>query len=207
MLNHNIPTLKCFIRKEFLTGKPSSDMVDAYAFAILSLKGHALYFSVMLQTGAMYRFIPIHEIFTVSEIKETYALEHLCLWDAFSHNPIVTVFDYLKGHECWAILRNKQSVQGEYLFTVDWLPDNNIETGLINELDQNKCMHVIQLWNGQLAGLPNNRILWKDAYFIGNRPYADKEGYKPISESFHAESSERWSVATDEEMYYKDEHE
>ncbi len=208
MLNATIPTTKVWIKRSFLTNGAEPDtnenLEEAYLIGIMSVKGHALYFNIITQSGAFFRFIPIHAVLTVPRIEEKqYTLEELCLWDCFSHNPVVTVFDYLKYHECYAILRNKERVSGEYLFTVDWLPDNDIQTGLLNQVDQNKCMHIIELANGQLAGLPSNRILFRDAFFISNNPQADKKGYATITKSYHAETSNKWSVAEQAEYFYE----
>lgn len=212
MLNANIPTFKAWVKRSFLTDGKEEDtdenLEEAYVFAITSLKGHAIYFCAMLNSGAFYRFLPIHALLTVPQLPEkSYSLEELCLWDAFSNNPIVTIFDYLKFHECYAVLRNKEQVAGEYMFTIDWLPDNAIETGLIYQLDQNKCMHIVELSNGQLAGIPSNRLLFKDSYFISDKPSALTKNYRVTTKSYHAETSNKWSVANVDEMFYKDKNE
>lgn len=167
------------------------------------MKGRALLFHVMLKSGAHFRKLPIHALQTGDKpLLPHFSLSDLQLWDCFSYRPIVTVWDYLYQHECVCILRNKARVNGTYIFTVDWLPDNQESPGFVLQPDQNKCAHVIELETGQLAALPTNRILWKDGYFIGNDPTAEKKGYLTDEEVWQAESCEKWSVAESNNHLY-----
>jgi hypothetical protein len=204
-MNANIPTLHVWVRRRFLTGKTEVGLAEGYAFAIMSVRGRALQFHVMLKSGAHFRGLPLHALVTCCDgpgqdgYKE---LTDLQLWDCFSSKPIVTVFDFLRDHECKVWLRDKSEVRGSYLFTVDWLPDAEETPGLIYQPDQNKCAHVIELANGQLACLPTNRIAWMDGYFIGNDPKPQEQGYVTSDRVWQAETCERWSVAEDHRVFY-----
>lgn len=202
-MNANIPILRVWVRREFLTNGKESGLEEGYAFALMSLRGWALMFNVLLKTGAHFRFIPLHALLTAGELPDPiYELSDLQLWDCFSSRPVVTVFDYLREHECKVWLRNRSEARGTYLFTVDWLPDSEETPGLIYHPDQNKCGHVIELNNGQLACLPTNRVAFMDAYFIGNNPEPQRAGYVTNETKWQAETCERWSVAAEESTFY-----
>lgn len=204
-MNASIPTLHVWVRREFLTGGKESGIEEGYAFAILSLRGRALQFHVMLKSGSHFRGLPLHALLTNSVEKaegEYKELSELQLWDCFSSRPIVTVFDYLRDHECKVWLRDRSEMRGTYLFTVDWLADSEEAPGLIYQPDQNKCGHVIALENGQFACQPTNRVAFMDGYFIGNDPKPQEQGYVTSDRVWQAETCERWSVAEDDRVFY-----
>lgn len=187
-LNANIPTLHVWVRREFLTGGKESGIEEGYAFAIMSVRGRALQFHVMLKSGAHFRAVPLHMLWTIpGESGVVLSISDLQLWDCFSSKPVVTVFDFLRDHECKVWLRDRSEMRGTYLFTVDWLPDSEETPGLIYEPDQNKCGHVIALANGQIACQPTNRIAWMDSYFIGANPKPEERGYVTNGQVWRAE--------------------
>lgn len=201
-MNADIPPLKVWIEGRRLGLKEGYE--HGYAFAIQSYKGRALQFHVLLESGAHYRHVPLHWLLhdLNPRLPDIHQLHLLQLWDCFSYRPLVTVFDLLKGYQCDCILKNEDVIQGEYWFTVDWLPDNESESGFLLQPDQNKCAHVIMLDNGQVAALPTNRIVFKDAFFIGNDPTAITKGYRTSDTIHTAEDCNRWSVANDDKVYY-----
>jgi len=202
-VNADIPPLKVLVHNRYLLNDSEADGYEAgYAFAIQSYKGRALQFHVLLQSGAHFRHIPLHWLIHEPIALDTYDLELLQLWDCFSYKPVVKVFDFLRDYSCDAILKDKTTVHGRYWFTVDWLPDSDECPGVLLQPDQNKCAHVILLTNGQVACLPTNRVAFKDAFFIGNKPEPGKRGYQTIPTVWSAENSLRWSVANTDETYY-----
>jgi len=202
-MNANIPPIKVWINKGLLTGDLSNDELEkGYAFAIQSYKGRALQFHVLLESGAHFRHVPLHWLFHKPDADNLEDLGQLQLWDCFSYKPLVTVFDLLRDYSCNAILRDKKVLHGNYLCTVDWLPDSDVESGFLLHPDQNKCAHILLLDNGQIGCLPTNRVTFKDGFFIGNLPEAPTRGYKTLDTIFKAESCERWSVADKDETFY-----
>jgi hypothetical protein len=203
-MNANIPPLKILIPAKFLTQDETvTGFEKGYAFAIISHKGRALQFHVLLESGAHFRHIPLHWLLhdepTVAETN----LEDLQLWDCFSFKPIVTVFDFLKDYQCDVLLKDKSVVSGTYYCTVDWLADCDTTAGFLHQPDQNKCGHIILLDDGRICCLPTNRVCFKDAFFIGNAPNAAARKYKTIDTIFQAENSDRWSVANTDETFYR----
>lgn len=202
-MNSDIPAQKVLIAKRNLTQNEEADGYEAgYAFAIQSYPGRALQFHVLLQSGAHFRHVPLHWLLHSPSAMPLEELETLQLWDCYSFKPVVTVFDFLKSSQCNAILKDKRTMSATYWFTVDWLPDSNERPGYVLQPDQNKCGHVLLLENGQVACLPTNRVAFKDAFFIGNKPDASTQGYVTIDMEWSAENAERWSVADTDETYY-----
>lgn len=196
-MNADIPYLHCLVRLPFVSDRKGFE--EGYAFGIQSIAGRALGFHVMLKSGAHYRNIPIHAL-CLRECSGR-KLEDCQLWDCFTCRPVVTVFSYLRDHEanCW--LRSGV-VSGQYLFTVDWLPDSWERPGFTLTPEQNKCAHVMALADGNLAALPTNRIAWKDGYFCGKNPDPKSQGYVGQKETYQAESSE-WDASRDESHFYE----
>lgn len=196
-MNADIPYLKCLVRLPFVSDRPGVE--EAYAFGIQSIAGRALGFHVMLQSGAHYRNVPIHALATRQCAGRP--LVDCQLWDCFSCRPVVTVFSYLRDHEAECYLRSGM-VGGQYLFTVDWLPDSWERPGFTLTPEQNKCAHVMELHDGNLAALPTNRIAWKDGYFCGASPDPRKAGYRVQQDIYQAESSE-WDASRDDGYFYE----
>jgi len=196
-VNADIPTIRCWVRLPHISTLPGVE--EAYAFAVQSVKGRALAFHCMLRSGAHYRGVPIHAISLSPGVAEA-DLQDCQLWDCFSSRPVVTVFDYLRDHQCVCHTRSGPQ-DGVYLFTVDWLPDSAERPGFVLQPDQNKCAHVIALDNGNLCALPTNRIAWRDGYFIGSKPNPRAMGYTVQSEVYQSESCD-WDVSRDERYIY-----
>lgn len=201
-MNCDIPPRKVWIPHQFL-GIDRGGLAHGYAFAVQSIKGRALSFHVLLQSGAHYRQVPLHWLLHKERDNFLgYSLPLLQLWDCYSYRPIVTAFDFLKDYSCNAILKDKTVEPGQYWCTIDWLPDSETQAGYVLQPDQNKCAHLILLENGQIAALPTNRVAFRDAFFIGSDPHPETYGYKTTDEVHHAEDADRWSVADTEDTYY-----
>lgn len=198
-MNADIPTLRCWVRLPHISNRTGVE--EAYAFAVQSIKGRAIGFHCMLQSGAHYRGVPIHAIALSPDAAEA-SLGDCQLWDCFSSRPVVTVFDYLRDHQCICYPRTHGPQSGVYLFTVDWLPDSPDRPGFVLLPEQNKCAHVIALENGNLCALPTNRIAWRDGYFIGSNPDPRGKGYRVQTDVYHAEGCD-WDVSRDERYMYE----
>jgi hypothetical protein len=190
-VNADIPYLRCWVRRPFISDSVGTE--EAYAFAIQSYPGRALAFHVMMKSGAHYRGVPINGIALQPDAPEI-ELGDCQLWDCFTFHPIVHCYSYLRDHEAICLTRSGPK-PGTYLFTVDWLPDHN-GPGWTHLPEQNKCGHVLALHCGNLVCLPTNRIAWKDGYFVGARPDPKSQGYKVQEHVYQAEDS-AWDVSKD----------
>lgn len=180
----DIPYLPCLVRLPFISR--ACGLENAYAFGIRSYPGRCLGFEVMLKSGAHYRNVPIHAICTRPDA-DPRPLGDCQMWDCFTARPLVHVYRYLEEHEAVCLLRSGQQ-GGKYLFTVEWAPDDR-GPGFTHIPDQNKCGHVLELDDGNLACLPTNCVAWRDAYFIGPNPEPWKKCYRVQEEVWQAEDS------------------
>jgi hypothetical protein len=197
-VNADIPTLRCWVRLPHIS--KNDGVEEAYAFAVQSMRGRAIGFHCMLQSGAHYRNVPIHAIALTPDAAAR-PLGECQLWDCFSDRPVVHVYDYLRDHECRCYLRGSVA-DGSYLFTVDWLPDSLERPGFVLRPEQNKCAHVIAMADGNLCALPTNRIAWMDSYFIGRNPDPKAIGYRVQEDIYQAEDAS-WDVSQTEDYIYE----
>lgn len=197
-MNADIPYLHCHVRLDEISERPGLE--EAYAFSVQSIRGRAIGLHCMLKSGAHYRNVPLHAICLKPTAPRRLPVD-LAYWDCFSNTPIVTVFDYLIDHECFALLPDGTRERGTYLFTVDWLPDEAARPGFILQPDQNKCGHVLALTSGNVCMLPTNKIAWMDGYWIGSEPHPEEKGYVVQTNVYHAECSTR-DFSKSSQYYY-----
>jgi hypothetical protein len=172
VLNHNIPNIKCLVRLSYFTKREedSDQYSNAYLFGIQSVAGKILTFHVMTDYGMLRSRVPISEIF-LKPCTQDIPFYFKQLWDCFSENVSVVLFDYLSDKRCQVVLRDGTKVWATYLFTVDWY--NNAYS---DEPSDYKCGHVLVADEGYLLCMPNNRIYWKDSNWItGEFPVNPKE--------------------------------
>lgn len=195
-MNADIPYLRCWVRLEYISKR--SGVEEAYAFAIQSYPGRTLAFHVMLQSGAHYRGVPLHAVALRPDATER-GLGDCALWDCFTFRPVVHCYGYLRDHAALCYTRHGQ-VEGKYLFTVDWLPDDS-GPGFTHLPEQNKCAHVMALQDGNLAALPTNRIAWRDGYFVGRNPNPRAQEYTVQTQVWQAEDFS-FDASQDENYIY-----
>jgi hypothetical protein len=183
-MNADIPYLRVWVRLPYISRQ--SGWEEGYAFAIQSYPGRALAFHVMLKSGAHYRGVPIHAL-ALHPNAPARNVGELQLWDCFTARPTVHVYNYLRDHQARCGLRGGTE-DGVYLFTVDWLPDDQ-GPGFTHLPEQNKCAHVLALDDGNLCALPTNRIAWLDGYFIGRNPDPRARQYTVQEEVWQAEDA------------------
>lgn len=205
-MNINIPSIECYIRKEYLYNleKGHGEMVEGTAFAVKSLQGTALLFMVMTDIGAVYDKIPISALVPFDKPEAEHVPFHvLQLWDCFSYSPHVSQFMLLKGKRCMVFLKDGSKRQGIYRFTVDWDADmsKGVSTSYAEEPSQHKMAHIIQLESGHFCAYPNNRILWAEPSMV-SEPFQTIPDYKLNMQKYHCESHDKWATSDDDNFFY-----
>jgi hypothetical protein len=158
-------------------------------FGVTSIPSRALHFSILCESGAQWSRIPIHMI--RHEIPEGGAPNHsisdLQMWDCHGWDFSVNAYDYLAEMACEYRSRDGSSmIPASYIFTLD-----HTLNGYSQYPPEHKCYHILRLedGSGQVAAMPNNRIIWHDDSFIRGTP-ASEMGYKVMSTTtYHAEVS------------------
>lgn len=199
LLNENIQSFKCLVRASHFTKRveDQNDFHKGYAFGIQSVGGKILTFHVMTDYGMLRSRIPISEIFIKEPINDI-PFHFKQLWDCFSENVTVTIYDYLVDKRCEVILKNKNRIWAKYLMTVDWF--NNEYS---NEPTDYKCGHVLIADDGYLLCQPNNRIFWRDSNWITNEFPLKLEQIKVDNDLLSVENvSDRWVSENSNSFYY-----
>jgi hypothetical protein len=199
MYNLNISHFYCLLRKEHLYQDRNfkGEYEKVTVFAAQSSPDRALLFTVMLDNGTIRSRVPVNKLCTIP--CEAQPLDYLQLWDCFSINSTVISYDYLKGTRAKVIFKDKTSCWGNYMMTFDWY-DNSFS----DEPGQYKCLHMIELDNGNYALQPNNRIFWKHMSFT-TKPFPENPDYKVDNKVYRCEDkSDRWILAGEDDNYYYD---
>jgi len=178
-LNHNIPTLTCFIRNEFLfnhiKGHGEFTLCDVHSVA--SIEKRIPLFEAFLENGVNWTRRPIHA-FVWKKDAEKLPLTEYIYWDCFSSYVDVQIRARMSGLRADLLSISGVKRQGTYQFTLDWAFENRsmLDTNF-SETPEHKCGHVFKMDNGNYFIYPNNRIIWMDNAWTYNR--IDKNpGYK-----------------------------
>ena len=167
-LNASVPQhIYGHVEKRILFGL---DDVEGYEPCVItgvtSIPGRAFHFSILCESGAQWARIPIHCVFHKLPIggrEPTYEIEDLQMWECFDWEFSIIQYTYFREMACTFRNMNGVDVPARYWFTVDHT-DNGFSLSPL----QHKCFHFLLLedGSGQIAAMPNNRILWNDPSFV-----------------------------------------
>lgn len=170
-LNHNIPTITCFIRNEFLfnheKGHGEHTLCDVHSVA--SIEKRVPLFEAFLENGVNWTRRPI-SAFCWKKSAPVEPLYHHMYWDCFSSYIDVQVRARLAGLRAELVRWDGSKVEGTYMFTLDWGFENKamLDTNF-SETPEHKCGHFFKMDNGNFYCYPNNRIIWYDSAWTKNR--------------------------------------
>lgn len=165
------PQTKVLVRREFLHDmdqQHAGEYERGIAHRVIVEPGHAIRFSVLLETGALYYGLPIHAL-CVREC-EPMPLHVLELWNAMSYHAAVYRDPWRAGLDVDVKLGNGEVVRGTCLFSIDFVhaEPQLSDGGWTGFPDEKKEAHIIELDSGHLAAQPGNRIVWLDASYVSN---------------------------------------
>jgi len=209
----NVPSFKCWVRKEFTCNHQDyhGEFIHALAFAANTIPDRSLSFQVVftgceidseggdnVHGGAMWARMPIQALVADIPLEEwpDRMEDHLCQpWDCESRNHSVIVMDRVSSSP-WIAKINSEFFEARYMFTVDYT-----EHEIADSPDQHKQSHVLYLtegpWAGNIVALPNNRVratspaLWRTG-----------EGAPDFTPSQYTHSAEGHSSYTDPEVTF-----
>jgi hypothetical protein len=170
----NIPPIEVLIDKRFLydfqrdkSGKllGEGEWERGHWVTVKSVPNRALLFETYIDRfGAVYDKLPIHAFrWRVPEGTDTtLPLDFLQLWDCLSYNISVIQKRVLEGCKVNVALKDKTTINGEYLFTIDTChsESNEIDSWWSNNPAEHKSYNICKLENGQFCAQPNNRVKW-----------------------------------------------
>ena len=160
-LNANIPPIDCYVRGNFLRNQIDSHdkYFECVIFGVSSVQNRSPLFHFMMEDGGLWWRMPLNAFCAKPGVPEV-DLHELVLWNSFSPYVAVTKFANLTNLRMSYKDRQKNVIQGKYLFTLDWHnPDSNrLDDGYSETPNEHKCGHVIQRDDGNFAIQPNNRV-------------------------------------------------
>lgn len=192
----NIPTISCYVRKEYLRDLQDGfgEFTPAYWVTVKAPRHRALYIEAFLpEYGALYDKLPISAYVQNPETPTPdLPLGMLQMWDVNSSGLVVIEKTLLKGMSCKYLDKAGVWHKGSYLFTVDMVqPEpNEVDTDWAALPAEHKSYNFIRLGNGQFAAQPNNRIIWMDEATVFKNP--KMPDFKVSTHLFSAEN-ERWA--------------
>lgn len=136
-------------------------------FGVTSIPSRALHFSILCESGAQWARIPLHmlrwELPSNQSLYPLHNLSDLQCWDCHGWDFSVTKYEYLQDMACQYRKPDKTLVDAYYWFTLD-----HTDNGFSQYPPEHKCYHLLKLedGSGQIAAMPNNRILWRDKSWV-----------------------------------------
>ena len=187
-VNASIPQHRYgYVCKEILYGLDAAfegQFEPCVLFGITSIPSRALHFSILCESGAQWARIPLHLVRHACPEPGApeHALTDLQQWDAFGYDFGVVQYAYLREMACQFRALDGRWIQASYWFTID-----HFDNGYSDCPSQHKCYHLLLLedGSGQIAAMPNNRVVWHDQSFVKpGHPF----NYRTMApETWHAE--------------------
>ena len=128
-------------------------------FGLSAWPGRACGCHVMLECGAVYRNVGLHQL-AMSSAAVPWEPSDAATWDAYGWQFTTLEYPFLCGMQARVRLQNKSEHDGEYLFTAAPLGD-----GFSAEPEQSKEFYFIKLDNGRFTAQPTNHVLILDKSF------------------------------------------
>lgn len=169
----------CWVDTEYTHTEPQG-FVPAVWYGLVSYPGRVWGCTVMLESGAIYRNIPIHAIATRPEPSGTWIPQNAQTWDCYGWAFTALEYPYLHGLECKARANGIEYV-GKYLFTVAPLFD-----GFSAYPDQAKEFMFVALDNGYITVQPTNHLVFRERSFT-SKEFEFPKGLKRQTETWSAE--------------------
>ena len=200
-LNHNIPTIRCFIRDEYLfnheKGHGLGTPCDVHTVA--SMEGITPLFEAFLENGVNWTRRPISAFFWKKDAPVRPLTDHI-IWDCFSNYIDVSIRNRLSGLRAQLITPDNTPLEGEYLFTIDWGFEN--KAGMcdvsFSETSEHKCAHVFKMDEGNFFAYPNNKIIWYDKAWTSKRIQSNP-GFKIDQNIYSVEGKQK--LETDDHYF------
>lgn len=152
-------------------------------FGVTSIPSRCLHFSILCESGAQWARIPLHMLRHAKPSISPHPLNQLQMWDCHGWDFAVHQYEYLREMNCSYRNREGSLIPASYWFTLD-----HTDNGYSQYPPEHKCYHLLLLedGSGQIAAMPNNRILWRDDSFVKGG-LIDYQVMSPTL--YHAESS------------------
>jgi len=195
-LNASVPQhIYGYVQTDILQGLDDSRGFDpCVIIGVTSIPSRCLHFSILCESGAQWARIPIHKLRWEKPkvFKEHFGstfinhpISDLQCWDSHGWDFSTVQYEYLREMGCEYRTPDGRMIPASYWFTLD-----HTDNGFSQYPPEHKCYNLLLLedGSGQIAAMPNNRILWKDDSFV-KRDLRRLKEYRVMSpQTWHAES-------------------
>lgn len=145
------------------------DWLQGVWFGLVSYPGRTWGAHVMLESGAVYRNVPLHHLASTPDTTESdWKPWQAQTWDCYGYQFSMTQYPFLAGMTAKAKLKDSSEVMGQYLFTAIPIGD-----GFSAEPTQAKEFYFLKLNNGRYTAQPTNHLLIEDRSFCYNAVWPD----------------------------------
>ena len=138
------------------------DWLDAVWFGLVSHPGRSWGCHVLLECGAVYRNVPLHQL-AHKETDTEWAPNQAQTWDCYGSQFSLLEYPFLTSMSAKARLQDASEVLGQYVFTA--IPMND---GFSATPEQAKEFYFLALENGRFTAQPTNHVLIEDRSFVGD---------------------------------------
>lgn len=187
-MNAQIPTLRCYVRLEFLHNldpKWDGQVAECDVVGVKSVPCRVLGFHVLLRNGVLFWDLPIQSLCT--DPKAPRPNWWRCQkWDCFSEHVETNCFERLRGLTATIRPHGKHQVKALYHCTLDWHPGPGLDLTMTRLPEESKTQHLLLGVDGNLYLIPNNRLRWQDKSFTVE-PFPEKPTYKTQTHSWSSE--------------------
>jgi hypothetical protein len=157
MTNVNLPPIEVCVDNYFILENQKEGVSWGHLIAARALQNQAIQFTVLLSTGVLYTGLPLHAIGTNPNRKRR-PLSEVLFWDNISSSIEVLTLDTIRYTPCTVLSTNKEMIKGEYLFTIDYVGNNDLS----RSAEHWKQTHVIAAEDGDLLIYPQYRLRFFD---------------------------------------------
>lgn len=147
------------------THRAAIGFVPAVWFGLVSHPGRMWGCNVMLESGGVYRSLPLHALAHNRYPTDPWKPIDAQRWDCYGYQWSATEYTYLKSLRCAVRCGCDYSMIGEYLFTVAPLGD-----GFSEVPEQAKEFMFLKLINGRFTVQPTDQIVFEDRSFTPIAP-------------------------------------
>jgi hypothetical protein len=174
----------CFVDTSFTHRMSETPSIPAIWFGLVSYPSRTLGCTVLLESGAVYRNLPLHALAHTPEgLHIPWRPQDAQHWDCYSSGFTTLCYDTLRGLECLAKTADAQR-RGEYLCTIAPIGDAYSAVPA-----QSKELVLVALTNGRYTLQPTDRVVFSDLSFTTGG-LAFPRGLKRQDETYSAEGEQ-----------------
>lgn len=161
MFSHtgSIPRHRYVFVDSHFTHKEPIGFIPAVWFGLVSFPSRAWGCTVLLESGAIYRNIPLHALATSQTPEPRWTEQDAATWDCYGYHWSTHEYDYLRELRC-KVRANGKEHDGEYMFSVSPMLD-----GFSAYPEQGKEFTFCKLENGRITAQPTNHTVFIERSF------------------------------------------